>query len=83
MVERASTVKQIAERFGVGEHTVLAWLKSGELRAINVGRTAAKLKPRWRITQEALAEFELRRQAEPPLPRTRRKKRSTGVIEFY
>jgi excisionase family DNA binding protein len=78
------SVRDLCERYGVGEHTVLAWIRSGELRAVNVGRSAATKKPRWRITQEALTKWEALRAPTPPLPRTRRKKRAdTGVIEFY
>ncbi len=77
------TVADVAERYGVCEHTVLGWIARGELRAINVGRRPGGKKPRWRITQEALAEFELGRTATPPLRRAERRKRSAEVIEFY
>src|SRR5687768_11565615 len=53
------TVREVQERYGVTEHTVLGWIRSGELKAINVGVTPGKKKPRWRITQEALDAFEL------------------------
>jgi hypothetical protein len=38
--ERMATygVKDLCERFAVGEHTVLGWIRRGELRAINVSR---------------------------------------------
>jgi excisionase family DNA binding protein len=77
------SVRDICERFGVGEHSVLAWIRSGELRAVNVGRRPGAKKPRWRITQEALAAFELARTPTPPLRRGRRRKRPADVIEFY
>ena len=32
------TVRDLCERYGVSEHTVLGWIRSGELRAVNVGR---------------------------------------------
>lgn len=83
MIDRALSVKEICDRFGVGENTVLGWIRSGELGAINVGRRQGTKKPRWRITAEALATFELLRTTTPPLPRTRRRKQSTNVIEFY
>jgi excisionase family DNA binding protein len=76
------TVRKIQERFGVGESTVLAWIRSGELRAFDVSRNRGK-RPSWRITEEALAAFELARSsAAPPPPRTRRKKQA-AVIDFY
>jgi excisionase family DNA binding protein len=77
------SVHDLTERFGVSEHTVLAWIRSGELRAVNVGRRPGGKKPRWRITQEALEQFELARTPTPPLPRARRQKRPADVIEFY
>jgi len=72
VTDRAVTVRELCERYGVGEHTVLAWIRSGELRAVNVGRRQGAGKPRWRVTAEALATFELLRTPQPPPPRTRR-----------
>jgi excisionase family DNA binding protein len=57
------SVRQVAERFHIGEHTVLAWIRSGELPAVNVGRSPGG-KPHWRITSEALQAFELLRTAQ-------------------
>ena len=62
------TVKDICIRFGVGEHTVLHWLKSGQLRGLNVGRDPGKKKCRWRVTQQDLESFILTRTATPPPP---------------
>ena len=80
------SVNDVCERYGVGEHTVLGWIKSGELRAVNVGRTPGSKKPRWRITPEALAQFELSRESGAPPATTkekRRKKSDPAVIQFY
>jgi hypothetical protein len=77
-------VREFAERYKVGQHTVLAWIASGELAAINVSRTPGG-KPRWRITQEAAQAFEILRSAQPapdPAPR-RRRKRSDDLVKFY
>ena len=46
MTEHALTVRDLCERFGVEEHTVLGWIKSGELRAMNCGRRPGSKKPR-------------------------------------
>lgn len=83
VMSRTHSVQDITERYGVSEHTVLAWIRSGELRAINVGRCLGSKKPRWRITQEAVEAFEQLRTVPPPVPRTPRRKRPTEVIEFY
>jgi excisionase family DNA binding protein len=77
------TVQDLERRFGVTVHTVLGWIRSGELRAVNVGRRPGARKPRWRITQAAVEAFELARTATPPPPRARRRKRASDVIEFY
>ena len=82
MSSPALTVKQVAERYGVGEHTVLGWIKRAELRAIDVSRRLGG-RPQWRITPEALEAFELLRMATPPPPRSRRRRRQPEVIEFY
>lgn len=77
------SVHDLTERYGVGEHTVLGWIASGELKAVNVGRRLGAKKPRWRITQEALEAFEALRTPGPPAPQMKRRKRPTDVIEFY
>jgi excisionase family DNA binding protein len=85
MSDRALSPKQIAERYGVGIHTVLTWIANHELEALNVGRSPGKKKARWKSLPEHLAAFELRRLSSPAAPRTRRRKQATagGVIEFY
>jgi excisionase family DNA binding protein len=77
------TVQDIQRRYGVTEHTVLGWVHSGELKAVNVGRTPKAKKPRWRITQEALEAFEQLRTTTPTPPRARRRKQPADVIPFY
>jgi transposase len=79
------SVRDIADRYGRTEATILCWIKSGELRAINVGRKPGAKKPRWRITPEALAAFELARESGTPAPvkTRRRQKRDGAVIQFY
>ena len=77
------TVKDICVRYSVTVHTVLGWIRSGELRALNVGRVPGAKKPRWRITQEALDAFESARTPTPPAPKAQRRKRQGDVIEFY
>jgi excisionase family DNA binding protein len=77
------TVKAVAERYAVSEHTVLGWVRSGELKAINVGRRLGAGRPRWRISEQALANFELLRTPTPPVPNSRRRSRMSEVIQFY
>jgi excisionase family DNA binding protein len=77
------TVQDIQRRYSVTVHTVLGWIRSGELRAINVGRKPGARKPRWRISEAALEQFELSRTPTPPPPRARRRKQPAEVIAFY
>jgi excisionase family DNA binding protein len=77
------TVKDVADHYAVTIHTVLSWISSGELLAVNVGRRPGK-KPRWRISQAALDRFEQLRTATPPIPRApRRRRQQEQVFEFY
>jgi excisionase family DNA binding protein len=75
-------VQELRQRFGVGEHTVLQWIHSGELRAINVSRKPSG-RPKWRVTKEALDAFVLLRTPTPPAPRAQRRKQAANVVEFY
>jgi excisionase family DNA binding protein len=79
----ALTIRDVALRLQVGQHTVLGFIHSGELKAINVGRRPGAKKPLWRIMPEALQAFEELRTPTPPPPRARRKRRPAEVIEFY
>jgi hypothetical protein len=60
------TVSEIADRYRCGPEKVLGWLRSGELSGVNIAARVGGKKPRWRISAEALANFERRRSAVPP-----------------
>jgi len=79
------SVRDLVTIYSVTEQTALGWIAQGDLAAINVGRTLGKKKPRWRITEKALADFELLRAAQtaPPTTRRRKKKLSSDVVEFF
>ena len=87
MTNRALTVADLCKRYSVTPNTVLAWIRSGSLRAVNVARSASKRRPTWRITAEALAEFENARTPKPPTTATRKPCRKLperpGFIKFY
>ena len=76
------TVQKIAERYAVGEHTVLRWIRTGDLRAIDVSRNSGG-KPRWRVTQESLQAFEALRTGTPAPATKRRRRQAQDVIAFY
>lgn len=52
------TILEVAERYGVRPAAVNGWIRNGELSAINVVRSLKCKKPRYRISQKALEEFE-------------------------
>jgi hypothetical protein len=73
-----------AKRLGVDPIKVLAWIKRGELRAINVA-TATTGRPRYRIPLDAICEFEQRRSAAAPVKVVKRKKQkqATDFVEYF
>lgn len=73
-------VRDIAERYAVDQSKVRTWIRSGELRAIDVSTNCGG-RPRYRITPSGLAEFEAKRAVVPP---TKAKRRSaTGWTPQY
>jgi hypothetical protein len=76
------SVAALCQRYHVGADKVRAWIRSGELIAVNV---AADLggKPQWRITPESVEVFERRRSSEPAPKLQRRRKRLPEVRDYY
>jgi len=56
--DRYQTVQELAERLEVAEATVRQWIKSGALRAIDIGKG-------WRISDTDLALFLTSRETAP------------------
>lgn len=69
------TPRQVARERQIRAEKVLGWIRTGELRAVNMALHMTS-KPRWKISREALAEFDLARSnrafATPTLPRRRK-----------
>lgn len=59
--DRYQTVQELAERLEVAEATVRQWIKSGQLRAIDIGKG-------WRIADADLARFLTSRETAPRKP---------------
>ena len=80
---RFLTPPQVAALFHVRVHSVLAWLKSGELAGFNAAARPDG-RPRWRVAPAALAKFQERRAAQVPVtPTPRRRKHDLQVIAFF
>lgn len=77
------TPPEVARQWGVSIDKVLTWIRSGELRAVNLA-TRLSGRPRYRIDINDLRDFEQRRSVIPPSPphRTRRKL-PADIIEFF
>ena len=54
------TPPQVARRWGIGVEKGIAWIRSGELKAINTA-TRSNGRPRYLIDEDDLAVFEARR----------------------
>ncbi len=74
---------QVAERLGVSPDKVRGWIAKGELTATNVA-TGKAGRPRYRVSETDLADFQAGRQPSKPLaPALRRRKKDPNVIEFF
>lgn len=73
------TPPEVARRYRIDAKKVAAWCASGKLRAVNVSNGH---RPRWRISDEALREFEAGRTSRPAV-KPSRQKRAANVIQFF
>ena len=82
-IERDFTPPELAKLKGVHAEKILAWIRSGELRATNYA-THRSGRPRWRIKLEDWIAFEEGRgnKAKPKAARRRRKTRPTSPNTF-
>ncbi len=78
---RALSVREVAALLGIRPHGVLALIHSNQLPAVDVSLQQGG-RPRWRIFQDALEDFLLRRTHQPAAPR-RRRRRNTTVKQYF
>ncbi len=77
------TPPQIAKRLNVSPDKVRSWIAKGELNATNVA-TGKTGRPRYRVSETDLADFQKKRQPSKPSPKPpRRQKKEPHVIEFF
>lgn len=74
------TPPEVGRRFRVKASKVIGWIRRGELAAIDLAEPGSK-RPRYRISEASIAEFERRRSA-APLPRPIRRRRPAGIKSF-
>ena len=73
------TPVQVAREIGVQGDTVLAWIHSRQLLALDVSRGAGQ-RPRWRISRADLEAFLESRRTASPAPAPERKRRQAVKI---
>jgi hypothetical protein len=86
IVERRKvTPPELAQMWGIGADKVLAWIKSGELRAVNIA-SGLKNRRRWVIDQADIIEFERKRSSTANVvtaTATRQRKRKDETVGEY
>lgn len=76
-MEKHYTIQELAELLSVDEEQVLACVNSGEIVAVNVAKSPAGKRPRWRVSESEAGKFLLRRRhpasMPPPAPKTQKR----------
>ena len=78
---RGYTPRELAHLLRVSPDRIRAWIKAGELGAIDTARVRCG-RPRFIILPHHLAEFTRRRTASPPRPAPRRRRQAVAV-DYY
>ena len=82
MTPAAITPPEYARRLGVKSDAIYAWIRSGELRAVDVSAKRGG-KPTWRIPVDAIVAFEESRTTRPAMKARRQRKSQDNVIKFF
>jgi len=77
------TPPEVARRLRVKADKIIRWIRSGELRAIDVSTHAGIGRPRFRIELADLLAFEAKREVKPRVKTHRRRKPDSEIIEFF
>lgn len=81
--KRYLTPPQVAKRLGVNPGKIAGFIKSGQIAAIDVSLNPGSGRPRWRITPEALADFEASRSNKPTTTRPKPRRRVARATSYY
>lgn len=78
------TPPQVAKRWHCTPERVLQLIRAGRLRAFTLSPASSR-RPRWRITEDAVAEFERGDNRATPAPAkpAPRRRRPADYIEFF
>lgn len=77
------TPPEVASLYGVEPAKVIAWIRAGELPAVNLATRPDARRPRYRIREADLDVFEQRRAVKPPSPPATRRPRRTSERVFF
>ena len=76
------TPPEVAAEVGGRPETVIAWIRAGELPAVDFARRGA-MRPRFRIKRDDFDAFLARRAVVPKAKPTPRRRPPADVIEFF
>lgn len=77
------TPPQLAKQWGISPDKILAFIRSGELSAIDISSRRGSPRPRYLIDRRDIEAFELARAVIPPAPKIRRRRRRDPAITEY
>ncbi len=79
------TPPALAKLWGISPDKIVGFIKSGELRAIDISRNRGSVRPRYLIDQRDVEAFEQGRMVIPPAPKAtrRRRRRDPSVKEYF
>jgi excisionase family DNA binding protein len=75
------TIASVAELLSTSTDHVLGLIHSGRLPAVNIGM--GKVKPRWRVSVDALEQFTTARTASARTTSRRTRRADPTVVEFF
>lgn len=82
MLTTYRTPRELAELWQCSVEHVLDLIRSGRLRGFSLSKPGSK-RPRWRVSTDAITEYESQHCAQVAVKPSRRQRRTKGVIEFY
>jgi hypothetical protein len=77
------TPPQLAAQWGIKPEKVIAWIRSGELRAMDASTRAGIGRPRYLIDETDVIAFENAREVRPRPKPARRRRADQQVIKFF
>lgn len=84
VLEEVTTAPQLAKRWKINVDKVLGFIRSGELRSLNLAKDRNG-RPRYKILLSDVQKFEESRQTKPAIqqPRRRRRRRTAAGKDYF